>query len=68
MKYTITDIKWDTDDDEEILATLPKSVELKGDEFPEEAYEDEEILSEYVSDWLSDTFGFCHFGFNIKSA
>ena len=38
MKYTITDIKWDTDDDEEILATLPKSIELKGDEFPEEAY------------------------------
>ena len=68
MKYTITDIKWDTDGDEEILATLPKSVELKGDEFPKEAYEDEESLSEFVSDWLSDTFGFCHFGFNIESA
>mgnify|MGYP004579120527 CR=1 FL=1 len=68
MKYMITDIQWDTDDDEEILATLPKSIELKGDEFPEEAYEDEESLSEYVSDWLTDTLGLCHFGFNNDSA
>jgi len=56
-------IKWDVTDGEEdmaeseikeILGTLPTEVEIP-----------KEIDFEDVSDWLSDTYGFCHFGFDI---
>lgn len=55
-------IKWDVTDGEEdmteseikeILGTLPTEVEIP-----------KEIDFEDVSDWLSDTYGFCHFGFD----
>ena len=65
----VTNIKWDTDGDMEILAELPSEVEI-----PEnfvyknslEENEDEEALLDDVSDWLSDEYGFCHDGFSIK--
>lgn len=56
-------IKWDVVDSaedmaeseiKEILGTLPTEVEIP-----------KEIDFEDVSDWLSDTYGFCHFGFDI---
>lgn len=47
-------IQWDTDGDEEALASLPTEVEI-----PEAIAEDDDA----ISDWLSDRFGFCHFGF-----
>lgn len=55
-------IKWDVTDGEEdmteseikeILGTLPTEVEIP-----------KEIDFEDVSNWLSDTYGFCHFGFD----
>lgn len=48
-------IKWDTDGDEEVLQDLPTGVEI-----PEGMYDEEEI-----SDWLSDEYGFCHYGFEL---
>lgn len=50
-------IKWDTDGDEEALASLPTEVEIS-----ETIAEDDDA----ISDWLSDQFGFCHFGFAIE--
>ena len=35
-------------------------------EFDVNDYEDEEQLLDDISDWLSDTYGYCHFGFEIK--
>lgn len=43
--------KWDT----ELLKELPSEVEISEDK----TNEDER------SDWLSDEFGFCHYGFEL---
>ena len=57
----ISNIKWDED-----MADLPTSTELK---VPMSIFENiepneyEEIASEYMSDELSNKFGFCHKGF-----
>ena len=48
-------IKWDTDGDKELLNQLPQSVEI-----PEGMTDIDEI-----SDFLSDTYGFCHTGFDL---
>jgi hypothetical protein len=62
----IINIKWDTDGDKELLKTLPTEIDIT-DEFDVNDYEDdEEQLLDDISDWLSDTYGYCHFGFEIK--
>ena len=54
-------IKWDTDGD----MGLPTEVQIPYD--LEELYKDDsEYALEEISDWLSDTFEFCHDGFEIK--
>ena len=67
----ITNIIWDTDGDEKILATLPTEVEINEDNLDIEVDKDDEsydaALSDAASDYLSDTYGFCHFGFNIEN-
>ena len=54
-------IKWDTDGDMELLEELPTEVEIPDYLIPD----DEDDLLDDVSDWLSDEFGFCHFGFEL---
>lgn len=57
MKKTMimaTDIKWDTDGNNDLLKELPKEVKIP-----------EEIIEEAISDYLSDEYGFCHSGFEI---
>lgn len=56
IKWDVTDGAEDMTENEikEILGTLPTEVEIP-----------KEIDFEDVSDWLSDTYGFCHFGFDI---
>lgn len=49
------DIKWDTDDDKDVLHDLPKEILI-----PDGIVDDEEI-----SDYLSDQTGFCHSGFKL---
>ena len=62
----ITNIKWDTDGDMKILKSLPKEIDIT-DEFDVNDYEDvEDKLLDDISDWLSDTYGYCHFGFEIE--
>ena len=48
-------IKWDTDNDKDLLKTLPTEMEI-----PDDLSEDE------VSDWLSDQTGYCHFGYELE--
>ena len=48
-------IQWDTDGDEEIFKSLPQKVKI-----PQGMTDDEEI-----SDYLTDTVEFCHYGFSI---
>jgi hypothetical protein len=67
-------IEWDeTDDefependDEAPESTLPTSLKfilrIENDEEP-----DEELIGEHVTDWLSDEFGFCHYGCSCES-
>ena len=54
-------IKWDvTDGDINVLNELPKEIEI-----PDYLVTDEDDLLDKVSDWLSDEYGFCHFGFEL---
>ena len=78
MKYIISKIKWDTSDwdEEEELASgvcvpdLPSSVEIDTDdmEWDLEDPNDTEEVADWVADWLSDEYGYCHYGFQIKKA
>ena len=62
----VVKIKWDTDGNMKILKSLPKEIDIT-DEFDVNDYEDDEDqLLDDISDWLSDTCGYCHFGFEIK--
>lgn len=60
VKYLAYDISWDTDGED---VDLPAEVEV---EVPAEIVDfgDEEY---YISDWLSDEYGFCHNGFLFKA-
>ena len=56
----ITNIKWDTDGDKELLKILPTEIDIT-EEFDFEEYEidgefEEEQLLDDISDWLSDTY------------
>lgn len=62
----VVKIKWDTDGNMKILKSLPKEIDIT-DEFDINDYEDDEDqLLDDISNWLSDTYGYCHFGFEIK--
>lgn len=62
----VVKIKWDTDGDKELLKTMPKEIDISN-EFDVKDYEDdEEQLLDDISDWLTDTYGYCHFGFEVK--
>ena len=66
----IINIKWDTDGDKELLKILTTEIDIT-EEFDFEEYEsdgefEKEQLLDDISDWLSDTYGYCHFGFEIE--
>lgn len=58
MKYTVRNIKYDTDGEE---IDLPRELEI---DVP--GYIEEDDVEEYLSDEISNITGFCHFGFNIN--
>lgn len=61
-------IIWDVDESED-LDRLPKEVEIPAEiaEDPDYAsLEYEDALYDHIADWLSDTFEFCHEGFEIE--
>lgn len=56
--------------DKELLKILPTEIDIT-EEFDFEEYEidgefEKEQLLDDISDWLSDTYGYCHFGFEIE--
>ena len=54
-KLIATGIKWDVDCDD------------KGDDLPDEVKVPSDMTDdEEISDWLTDTYGFCHCGFELK--
>ena len=57
-----TNIQWDTDGNKQVLAKLPKEVEIPT-EVIMDALEDNE---DAISDYLSDEYGYCHSGYNIE--
>ena len=76
LNLYIHDIQWDTSDgdydpDEDDEPDLPEALTVS-DRFRVEDYKnkdgsmDEYALSEDVSDWLSDEYGFCHGGFQME--
>lgn len=50
-------IKWDTDSNKDVEASLPKELDI-----PDEIRDDEEA----VSDYLSNMTGYCHEGFDLE--
>ena len=63
IKWDVTDGAEDMtkEDMDEILSTLPTEVEIPDNLITD----DEDDLLDEVSDWLSDEYGFCHFGFEL---
>lgn len=55
-------IKWDIDLEEH--ETYEEALKEMG--LPTEIEISEEVDKEDVSDWLSDTYGFCHEGFELE--
>ena len=47
-------VMWDTDGDQDALESLPDAVNIP-----------ENIDPDDISDWLSDEYGWCHFGFAL---
>ena len=62
-KYMVTTIQWDTDGDKEVLKDLPKELSIDTDTL---SISDKDEIEETISDYLSDIYGFCHFGFNFE--
>lgn len=62
----IKNIKWDTDGDSEALASLPTEVYTPSF-LNREQYDDIEEFLDDISDWLSDEYGWCHFGFETEN-
>lgn len=67
----ITNIKWDTDGDEEVFATLPQEIDvpeyfLEKKNFEVDGEYSKDEMLDQLSDWLSDEYGFCHGGFDVE--
>ncbi len=61
-----TNIKWHIDEEDDVI--LPVTVTIPEEIADDPEYQDsdnEEALAEHISDWLSDTYGYCHEGFKI---
>lgn len=58
MKYTVSNIKYDTDGEE---VDLSETLEI---EVPDDIQKPEEIIN-FLSDEISNITGFCHQGFTI---
>ena len=61
----VNKIKWDTDG--ETIDELPAAVIVHEEDLDVEDFTNEEEVADAISDFLSDVYGFCHFGFNIAN-
>lgn len=60
-----TNIKWDTDDEDVLACNLPTEVEIPDDIMKGYDGTNLDVYCSDISDWLSDEYGFCHFGFEL---
>lgn len=67
IKWDVTDGAEDMtkEDMDEILSTLPTEVEIPDNLIDDDEDFDEDYYYSDISDWLSDEYGFCHFGFEL---
>lgn len=65
IKWDVTDGAEDMTQEEmnEVLETLPTEVDIPDSLINEEF--DEDYYYSDISDWLSNEYGFCHFGFEL---
>lgn len=65
IKWDVTDGAEDMTQEEmnEVLETLPTEVDIPDSLIDEEL--DEDYYYSDISDWLSNEYGFCHFGFEL---
>lgn len=61
-----SNIEWDVEEKIEGLPFLPSEVEIPDEIFKGIDMTDKDEVSECVSDYLSEKFGFCHCGFELK--
>ena len=59
VKVKIFDIEWDIDEDDDTV--LPNEIEGEFD-----YHGDNDELCDSISDWLTDTYDYCHNGFNYE--
>jgi len=73
----ISNIKWDFDDIEGEEPLLPCGMNVQfnfwdkgiGTEIGEDEYEVTRVeIEDFIGDWLSDEYGFCHKGYDLKYA
>ena len=67
IKWDVTDGAEDMtkEDMDEILSTLPTEVEIPDNLIDNNEDFDEDYYYSDISDWLSNEYGFCHFGFEL---
>ena len=59
VKVKIYNIEWDIDEDDDTV--LPTEIEAEFD-----YHGDNDELSDNISDWVSDEYGYCHYGFDYE--
>ena len=63
----ITDIKWDVDEEDKYYTEyLPTELEINIDELNHDDIESLDELYQIVGDYLSDSYGYCHYDFKIE--
>lgn len=60
MKVKISNIQWDTDGENPETLNLPLEITANF------CFDSDEDLTDFISNWLSDNYGFCHFGFTFE--
>lgn len=64
LRVEFSNVQWDIDEESVFYDKESFCPEVFTVDVP--APEDDTDLSDYLSDWLSDEYGFCHNGFNYK--
>ena len=62
MRVLFKEIKWDA---EEGVTDLPETFEADVD-FEDVDMNNENEISDFLSDWLTDEYGYCHYGFDYE--
>lgn len=64
--FHLQNIDWDTDGDKSLKKSLPKSMRVVVTMDDVENLDDMDEVDDYISDYISDEIGFCHYGYSLK--